>query len=57
MQMFGYIVRDKIFLLGSAMPLINIAVNYFHVRAVMCKSIVALFLLPILDTERIFTWK
>jgi hypothetical protein len=30
MAMFGYIVRDKIFLLGSAMPLIIIAVNYFH---------------------------
>lgn len=28
--MFGYIVRDKIFLLGFAMPLIIIAVNYFH---------------------------
>ena len=34
-----------------------VAVNYFRVRAAMCKSIVALFLLPIFDTERIFTWK
>ena len=57
MQMFGYIVRDKIFLLGSAMPLINIAVNYFYVMAVICQTLVAFFLLSILDTETIFTWK
>ena len=53
MQMFGYIVRDKIFLLGSQCPQ-SLQLITFVVRAVMCKSIAALFLLPIFNTGRIF---
>lgn len=52
--MFGYIVRDKIFLLGSQCPQ-SLRLITFMVRTAMCKSIVALFLLPIFNTERIFT--